>query len=149
MSWKMKPDSLIHLRVPAATKGRWVRASRAAGMRLTDWIVDAVEAHMQQHLAKVAIPDNLDFSDLRLARDPDGGVSFDWAVIERICEASGLPVAMFRDAPEDNVSGLIVGWYQAHRQHGGEPDPVAEDLIFEVVVEGNAGQYTSHAPGRT
>jgi len=32
---------------PAATKGRWVRASRAAGMRLTEWIVDAVEAHMQ------------------------------------------------------------------------------------------------------
>lgn len=34
-------DSLIHLRVPAATKGRWIRASRAAGMRLTDWIVGA------------------------------------------------------------------------------------------------------------
>lgn len=103
---------------------------------------------MQQQAAKVAIPDDLAFSDLRLAREADGSISFDWAVIERICEASGLPVEMFRDAPEDNVSGLIVGWYQAHRQHGGEPDPVAEDLIFEVVVEGNAGQHTSHAPGR-
>jgi len=41
---------------------------------------------------------------------------------------------MFRDAPEDNVSGLIVSWYQVHRQHGGEPDPVAEDLIAEVRV---------------
>lgn len=148
MSWKMKPDSLIHLRVPAATKGRWVRASRAAGMRLTDWIVDAVEAHMQQHLAKVAIPDNLNFSDLRLARDPDGGVSFDWAVIERICEASGLSVEMFSDASEDNVSGLIAGWYQAHRQHGGEADPVAEDLLGEVHAENAAGQHASHAPGR-
>lgn len=144
----MKPDSLIHLRVPAATKGRWIRASRAAGMRLTDWIVDAVEAHMQQQMSKVAIPDDLDFSDLRLARDPDGSVSFDWAVIERICEASGLPVEMFRDAPEDNVSGLIVGWYQAHRQHGGESDPVAEDLIGEVIAEERAGQSASHAPGR-
>lgn len=36
-------DALIHLRVPAATKARWVRESRAAGMRLTDWIVEAVE----------------------------------------------------------------------------------------------------------
>lgn len=36
-------DSLIHLRVPAATKARWVRESRAAGMRLTDWIVERVE----------------------------------------------------------------------------------------------------------
>lgn len=41
-------DSLIHLRVPAAIKGRWIRASRAAGMRLTDWIAQAVEAHMPQ-----------------------------------------------------------------------------------------------------
>lgn len=103
---------------------------------------------MQQQMSKVAIPDDLDFSDLRLARDPDGSVSFDWAVIERICEASGLPVEMFRDAPEDNVSGLIVGWYQAHRQHGGESDPVAEDLIGEVIAEERAGQSASHAPGR-
>jgi hypothetical protein len=72
----MKPDSLIHLRVPAATKGRWVRASRAAGMRLTDWIGDAVEAHMQQEMAKVATRDGLDCSDLRLARDPDSPCQF-------------------------------------------------------------------------
>ena len=38
---------------------------------------------MQQQMAKVAIPDDLTFSDLHLSRDPDGGVSFDWAVIER------------------------------------------------------------------
>ena len=37
-------DALIHLRVPAAIKARWVRESRAAGMRLTDWIVQRVEA---------------------------------------------------------------------------------------------------------
>jgi len=141
-------DSLIHLRVPATTKGRWVRASRAAGMRLTDWIVDAVEAHMQQQMAKVAIPDDLNFSDLRLARDPDGSVSFDWAVIERICEASGLPIEVLRDGPEDNVAGLITHWYMAHRQHGGEADPVADDLIAEVLIEDAAGQPFSHQPGR-
>ena len=144
----MKPESLIHLRVPATTKGRWIRASRAAGMRLTDWIADAVEVHMQQQMAKVAIPNDLDFTDLRLALEPDGSVSFDWAVIERICEASGLPGEVFRDASEDNVSGLIVGWYQAHRQHGGEADPVAENLISEVLAEERAGQHISHEPGR-
>ena len=36
-------DSVIHLRVPAALKARWVRESRAAGMRLTDWIVERVD----------------------------------------------------------------------------------------------------------
>lgn len=141
-------SALIHLRVPAATKGRWVRASRAAGMRLTDWIINAVEAHMQQQMARVVIPDDLTFSDLKLARDPDGAVSFEWAVIERICEASGLPVEVLRDGPEDNVGGLITTWYRAHRQHGGEPDPVAEDLIAEVLIEDAAGQPFSHQPGR-
>ena len=39
-------DALIHLRVPAALKARWVRASRAAGMKLTDWIVEKTETTM-------------------------------------------------------------------------------------------------------
>ena len=40
----MTTETLVHLRVSAATKARWVRQSRAAGMRLTDWIVHRVEA---------------------------------------------------------------------------------------------------------
>lgn len=37
-------NALIHLRVPAMTKARWVRASRADGMRLTDWIIRKVDS---------------------------------------------------------------------------------------------------------
>lgn len=37
-------DALIHLRVPAGLKARWVRESRDAGQKLTDWIVQRVEA---------------------------------------------------------------------------------------------------------
>lgn len=103
---------------------------------------------MQQQMARVAIPDGVDFADLRLARDPDGSVSFDWGIIERICAASGLPVELLREGPEDNVAGLLIGWYQAHRQRGGAPDPVAEDLLAEVHAEDAAGQHVSHAPGR-
>ena len=146
--WQAMTDATIHLRVPAALKGRWIRASRAAGMRLTDWIIDAVEAHMQQQLARVAIPDDLDFSDLRLARDQDGHVSFDWSVIERICEVSSISADVLRDGPEDNVAALIIGWYKAHRQAGGDADPVAEDLIAEVRLEDAHGGGHSHAPGR-
>lgn len=36
-------SAVIHLRVAAITKARWVRASRAAGMRLTDWIIEHVD----------------------------------------------------------------------------------------------------------
>lgn len=141
-------EALIHVRVPAAVKGRWVRASRAAGQRLTDYITSAVEAYMQQQLAHVAIPEGVEFADLHLQREADGGVSFDWGVIERVCRASGLPLELLREAPEDNVAGLIMAWYRAHRQQGGQPDPVAEDLIGEVAAEERAGQSTSHAPGR-
>ena len=141
-------DALIHLRVPSATKGRWVRASRAAGMRLTDWIIEAVEAHMLRQLTTITITDDVRFSDLRLQRDADGAVSFDWTPIERICAASGLDVAVLRAGPEDNVSGLIAQWYIAHRAAGGEPDPVQEDLIAEVRAEDAAGQPYSHEPGR-
>ena len=103
---------------------------------------------MQQQLARVAIPDDIDFADLHLARDPDGSVSFNWAVIERICQASGLPVELLRDGPEDNVATLITHWYMAHKKHGGALDLVADDLIAEALIEEERGQCISHAPGR-
>ncbi|AXE32749.1 hypothetical protein DK842_17960 [Chromobacterium phragmitis] len=138
----------IHLFVPRAAKSRWVWASRAAGMKLSDWLSQAAEAHMQQQLARVAIPDNVDFSDLRLARDSDGHVSFDWPTIERVCVASRMPVEVLRNGPEDNVAALIVAWYQAHLKNGGARDAVADDLISEAMAEDDAGQSFSHAPGR-
>lgn len=142
------PDVIIHMRVPASTKGRWVRASRVAGMRLTDWITGIVEAHMQQQITKITIPDGLDFADLKLSRESDGAVSFDLAVIKHICAASNVAVELFMDAPEDNIAGLIVNWYEEHRQNGGGSDPVAEDLITEMLAENAAGQNYSHKPGR-
>ena len=36
-------EATIHLRVPAETKARWVRESRAAGMRITDWIIEKID----------------------------------------------------------------------------------------------------------
>ena len=124
-------ESMIHLRVPAATKGRLVRASRAAGMRLTDYITCAVEAYMQQQLARVAIPEGLDFSDLHLARDPDtGDVSFDTATIERIERI-------------ERESGLPTGFFM------GQPEGVLGGLIAEIHAEDAAGRHCSHKPGRS
>lgn len=36
-------EALVHLRIPATLKARWVRASRQAGQKLTDWIVERVK----------------------------------------------------------------------------------------------------------
>lgn len=41
-------EAYVHLRVPAATKARWVRESRAEGKRLTDWITEKVEKSMSK-----------------------------------------------------------------------------------------------------
>ncbi len=117
--------ALIHVRVPAELKAIWVRESRAAGMRLTDWIIQAVEAHT---MATIKIPADLDFSDLHLARDPDtGDVSFDTATIERIERESGLPTGFFMGQPEGVLGGLIA----------------------EIHAEDAAGQHCSHKPGRS
>jgi hypothetical protein len=142
----MPDDAYIHLRVPAATKSRWVRASRAAGMRLTDWIVQKVENQMQLEL-KVSIPEGTDFSDLKLERRSNGGLAFDWTPIERLCEASGIPLSAFKETQEDNVGGLIAAWYFEHLAHGGARDPVADDLIAEVKAEDATGQKASFPSG--
>lgn len=141
----MPDDATIHLRVPAATKARWVRESRTAGQRLTDWIVKRVEAQMLQ---TIVIPSGLDFGSLRLARDSDGAVSFDTAVIERIALASGLPADYFMARDEDAVAELIVRWYGSHRAAGGAADAAAEDLIAETHIEDERGGGVSHQPGR-
>lgn len=103
---------------------------------------------MDTLVARIVIPDDVNFSDLKLGRSADGGVLFDWAPIRRICEASGIDVAVFIDSHEDNVSGLMVRWYEGHRAAGGDPDPVAEDLIAEMRAEDAAGQHFSLPPGR-
>lgn len=141
-------DATIHLRVPAATKARWVRKSRAAGMRLTDWIIQHVEPPMP-NLASIVIPDDVQFSSLRLSRDTQSGdIELDWDPIARICAASGLDVAVFREAPEDNLAGLLTHWYRAHRAAGGAPDRTMDDLIGEADIEDTHGGGLSYPPGR-
>jgi hypothetical protein len=140
-------DALIHLRVPAALKRRWVRESRAAGQRLTDWIIDRMEAPVQ--ILTLIVPDGLSFADLKLARDPaTGDVDFDAGVVERIAVASGLPADYFLTQPEDVLGGVLTQWYRAHLAAGGAPDPVQEELIAEAQLEDERGSGFSYQPGR-
>lgn len=97
----------------------------------------------------IGIPTGLDFADLKLARDPQtGDVSFDTAVIARLCEANGLPANYFMVRSEDALSELLTAWYRAHLAGGGAPDPVQEDLIAEARAEDERGGGISHQPGR-
>jgi len=102
---------------------------------------------MGQQTMQIEIPSDLAFSDLHLTREPDGSVSFDWNVIEQICEANDIAPETFMDAPEENVANLLMGWYYKHRALGGESDPVAESLATEVAMEELSGRTISHPPG--
>lgn len=88
----------------------------------------------------ITIPDDVSFGDLHLGRDTvTRAVSFEWAPVERVCSASSIDVDLFRRSPEDSVAGLIVAWYSEHLARGGEPDPVAEQLLAEVAAEDEYG----------
>lgn len=102
-----------------------------------------------QHTAAVIIPDGVEFSALKISRDPaTGDVDFDWAPILAICQASGIDPAMFRDADEGNVSGLISRWYAQHLAAGGSRDAAMDELIAEARAEDAHGGGFSHQPGR-
>lgn len=89
---------------------------------------------MDQRKAKVVVPEHLSFSDLGLKRLDTGKIEFDWGVIQQICESSdGLPIENLENGPEENVVGLILGWYMVIRENGGEIDPVAEKLVSELM----------------
>ena len=101
-------DALIHLRVPAELKARWVRESRAAGMRLTDWVTSKVEKEMAARqtykgLDGVVIECDLDQAASPVRYSTDGGRTF---------RATPYQVADGRhDA--DRIAELVDGWLDA------------------------------------
>ena len=101
---------------------------------------------MQKQL-KISIPQNIDFSDLELNRNPSGGITFNAEIINAICNASGIDPKIFLESHEDNMAGLIIEWYANHLKNGGEHDPVADDLIAETLAEDQLGGGISLPPG--
>lgn len=115
-------------------------ASQRRAIAKSDCNLDFHGHKMNDKSLRIQIPDDLDFSALKLHRNPVTlDVSFDWAPIEAICKLSGIDIRMFSETPEDNVSELILQWYMEHRQRGGAADPVQEQLIAEVLAEAAAG----------
>jgi|TARA_R110001583_G_scaffold193993_1_gene363905 hypothetical protein len=104
---------------------------------------------MEQRKVRVIIPDHLSFADLGLKRLETGKIEFDWDVIKQICERSeGLPLDHLEEGPDDNVVGLILGWYMVIRENGGESDPVAEQLVAELMEKEPEGDSTDDESGR-
>ena len=86
------------------------------------------------HAVKIRIPTDIQFSTLRLARDPEtGDIEFDADVVRDICADNDIPFS------EDIVTSLLSAWYQHHRAHGGEIDLVMEQIIAEIEAEDITG----------
>lgn len=97
---------------------------------------------------RVTIPDGVEFADLCLSRDVnDGQVRFKMAPIEAICEASDLDLGKILQGPQPLVGLLIAAWYAAHRERGGTPDAVQEDLLEEARLEEEHGGGFAYPPG--
>ncbi|SEL25029.1 hypothetical protein [Nitrosovibrio tenuis] len=86
---------------------------------------------------KLINPENIPLSQLKLAWDysTEGNIEFDWTLIEEICDASGIEVSEFHDERGDDVCGLVHQWYAEHLAHGGEKDPVMEEIILQAKIE--------------
>ncbi len=82
------------------------------------------------------IPDDVEFSDLKLSLAPDGSLAFDTQPINKICASNGIDASMLEEA---HVVLLIMNWYKMHRAADGSPDAVAEDMLGEVAVESATG----------
>jgi hypothetical protein len=117
---------------------------------------------------QIVLPDNMNFFDLELAKDPETGyVSFNWGPLGLIFAQNKLDILQFHSyaciiearhtiereinfacpkRADDNLAILIVAWYRAHRQHGGDPDPVAEAWLAEAPKADEAvGEFSSLA----
>ena len=82
-------DSIVRLRVTAEQKARWVRESRAAGMRLTDWIVARIDGQKGKTMIQYTIRPSVLTVDTRAAADAcnrelaSSGDTFDRRAVER------------------------------------------------------------------
>lgn len=83
-------------------------------------------------ILRVRVPRDLEFSDLKLRRYPNGDVSFDHQVASRVLEASGVPLAR---TTEDLYGDIITSWYDVHLREGGAADPIMDELLAEDAEE--------------
>lgn len=67
----MPDDAIIHLRVPAGTKARWVRQAQREGQKLSDWISQRMDQAVHPKVTTtVIIPsDGIASADVELQTD--------------------------------------------------------------------------------
>jgi len=86
------------------------------------------------------------FADLALAREPDTQrLLYRPEPLRWLMRVNGFESQTVFDS-EDLACWLIAEWYAEHLAKGGEPDPVAEDILTEVTAAHFSG-ISSFQPG--
>lgn len=75
------------------------------------------------------IPDEINFLELGLHYNDDGHFAYSMTIFKAFLEHNGLSIDQIS---QDDVENILVAWYFAHRQKGGEPDWCMEQIINEV-----------------
>ena len=76
----------------------------------------------------ITVTNDTRFADLKLQWSHENGFSFEAEVLENFCDNNDIDmVALLGNA--EGFRTLIKAWYLVCRKHGGEVDPVAENLI--------------------
>lgn len=87
---------------------------------------------------RVGIPHGIEFDALQLARDAQtGDIHLDMDVLRAVADANpGV-----RIETEDDICGVLVAWYRAHRAAGGDADQTMEQIAAEVEAEDRIGAW--------
>ncbi|MCP3429417.1 hypothetical protein [Opacimonas viscosa] len=79
-------------------------------------------------LNHLIIPPNIMFSDLYLFKNYKNEVRYNQYVLERVCDASGIPLSTHEVCLNQQNIEVINLWYQQHLQQGGKREPIAEEI---------------------
>lgn len=95
----------------------------------------------------IIIPSRVSFADLDLTRDPKTGmIHFRMDVITQILLDNNIEFDAEADDFGQFTFNVLMHWYCAHMQRGGDAHPVMDALLSEVMHEDARGSL-SFAPG--
>lgn len=75
------------------------------------------------------IPDEINFLELGLHQNDAGHFVYNMTIFKSFLAHNGLSID---DITQDDAENILVAWYFAHKNKGGEPDWCMEQVINEV-----------------
>ena len=99
---------------------------------------------------KIILPDGVQFADLKLEREPvTKRLLYRAGPLHALAVANGIDQQTLFADDDDWAALLVAEWYRAHRQAGGDPDPVAEQVLAEVAAQQASENVAGKGAGKS